>query len=510
MLDLGSNSFRLLVADAEADGNIRPVLREREMLHLGGVIALDPTIPDDMIDRCVGAVKRLHDLAVRTGSSATLAVATSAIRDAANRSDVVAALETAAGSPVRVLSGNEEADLAFLGVAASIATPPGPHMVLDLGGGSLEIAIGEGRTIDWSTSLDVGVSRLHSAHVDTDPMSIDNRRAIETAVRTRLEPAIEAIAGLQPTSTVAVGGSIRSIGQVVAQAAIGWQPPTLNQFTLSRSDVTGLRDQLIGLPVEERRTVPAMKESRAEHLGTAAVIVAEVMRALDIEETFVSFWGLREGVVLEELGRPGIATGHDLRPNAVERMASQFTPDTTHSDHVALLADSIFTQTRRFHELGDEDRELLRYAARLHTIGQSVAFRNYPQHSAYLLEHSELRGFGPTELAILMSVVRSHRRGKAKAGFAPYEGLYRAGRARVDAIVPILHTADNLDRSLDQSIEDVALQITQDRIEIELIGDRAHLRRRWAESAVESMHHGLGVHLHFRDEQLTKDPLRSA
>ncbi|MFB3098760.1 MAG: Ppx/GppA phosphatase family protein, partial [Acidimicrobiia bacterium] len=137
ILDLGSNSFRLLVADVASEGAIHPVLRAREFLRLGSEIASDGSLAENVIKRAEGAAGHLAGLASRTGAEQSMAVATSAIRDASNSEEVVDRLQTAAGMPIRVIDGQEEARLSFLGAASSIALPPGPHLVLDLGGGSL-------------------------------------------------------------------------------------------------------------------------------------------------------------------------------------------------------------------------------------------------------------------------------------------------------------------------------------------------------------------------------------
>ena len=160
ILDLGSNSFRLLVADVASEGAIRPVLRAREFLRLGSEVASDGSLAEDVIERAVGAAGHLAGLAYRTGAEQSIPVATSAIRDASNCDEVVDRLQVAAGMPIRVLDGQEEARLSFLDVASSIALPPGPHLVLDLGGGSLELAVGSGATPVWTDSADLGVSRL--------------------------------------------------------------------------------------------------------------------------------------------------------------------------------------------------------------------------------------------------------------------------------------------------------------------------------------------------------------
>jgi exopolyphosphatase/guanosine-5'-triphosphate,3'-diphosphate pyrophosphatase len=214
ILDLGSNSYRLLVADVASEGAIRPVLRAREFLRLGSEIASDGSLAEDVIKRAEGAAGHLAEIASCTGAEQSIAVATSPIRDASNCEEGVDRLQQAAGMPIRVIDGQEEARVSSLGVAASIALPLGPHLVLDLGGGSLELAVGSGATPVWTDSADLGVSRLHADCVRNDPLSGDDIARLQQRVGSRLEPIVPQVAMLHPGWTVSVGGPNRALVQL--------------------------------------------------------------------------------------------------------------------------------------------------------------------------------------------------------------------------------------------------------------------------------------------------------
>ncbi len=502
VLDLGSNSFRLLIADVEEGGGIRPVLREREMLHLGGRLANRPDLPEADVDAAVAATKRLHDLGVRTGADRTIAVATAAVRSAGNRDGIVARLSEAAGTQVRVLDGSEEARLGFIGVAASIALPAEPHMVMDLGGGSLELSVGKGQSVEWSTSLPIGVSRLHAVHVTEDPMQEGAATAIAETVAASLRPAVTEIQERQPRSVVAIGGPIRALARVIAANTLGWTPSILNQFYVTADEVCGRMEHFVLQNRQERLAVAGVKESRVDEIATASVIWNTVFQMLRLERVWVSYWGLREGAIIDEYGAHEFPIGKALRDESVARMARRFVADPTHSEHVAHLASRVFAQTFRIHGLAERDRELMLHAARLHTIGMSVAFNGYARHGAYLIENSELRGFSPNEIAILASLVRFHRRGVAHTDYEPYRHLTRASRARVDGMAAILHAADVLDRSLDQSVRDIELRHEPGIIRAHLVGDHPHIRRDWADRATQAIARAFDVSLVFDGDQL--------
>ncbi len=502
VLDLGSNSFRLLVADVEKGGSIRPVLRERELPHLGAQLARSQLVPEPAITAAVGATKRLHDLAVRTGADRTIAVATAAIRAAENRDAILARLGEAAGTTVRLLEGEEEARLGFIGVAASVAVMEEPHVTMDLGGGSLEFAVGSGQTVVWSASVPVGVARLHAAHVAHDPIRSDEVAAIADEVMTTIEGSVAEIGRRDPKTAVAIGGPIRALTRVIAARTLGWRPGILNQFYVTADEIQSTMEQMMALQRSERLAIPGVKESRVDEITTTAVIWNAIFERLGLERVWVSYWGLREGAIIDEYGAHAFPAGLDLRAESVARIAQRFVKDMVHSDHVAHLAGSLFAQSRRLHGLAERDRRLLLHAARLHTIGMSVAFNGYARHGAYLVEHSELRGFSPNEIAILASLVRFHRRGIAAMEYEPYRHLTKASRTRVDGLVALLHAADVLDRSLDQSVHEVELRHEPGVIRLQLIGPDPHIRSDWAASARRAVSHAFETELVFDQTQL--------
>jgi len=497
ILDLGSNSFRLLVADVASDGAIQPVLRARELLRLGREGALTRSLTEDVIRRAVGAAGHLAGLGRRTGAERSMAVATSAIRDASNRQEVVDRLQVATAMAINVIDGREEARLGFLGVASSIALPAGNHLVLDLGGGSLELAVGSDATPVWTGSTDLGVSRLAAECVTSDPLSSEAIAALQERVRARLEPIVPRVRHLHPGWCVSVGGPNRALLQMAIGTSSVWQPATLNQTWMTAEELAALRDRLLSMPLDERLAMPGMKSSRAEQLPTAAVIVATVLDLLGVDRTVVSYWGLREGAILDAYGDTALAFGQELRPASVSRMEGRFSPHAAHDAHVAGLAASLFDQLAGLHHLDAVARELLVYSARLHTIGMGVGFRGYHRHGAYLIENSALRGFDPAEIASLASIVRFARSGVTGGDYPPLETLGDDGKRRVSRLAAILHLADAADRGLDQSVESITITLATDQVTASLVGVDPELRREWVESAQSVFRRVFGVRLRF-------------
>ena len=295
VLDLGSNSFHLLVADVDPPARVDAVHRQREMLHLGRVVARHGHLPTEHVRRATAEVARLSARARDAGATTRVAVATAALRDAANSTAVVADLAAAAGHPVRVLSGDEEARLAYHGVRAALGDGDGPLAVFDLGGGSLELAVGTGEEPHLVTSCDIGASRL-SALVASDPISAADRGRVRDAVATELARAGGAFATPLPPRVAVIGGTVRAMARLVADPGAPTGPHGVS-VTLAR--LRGLRDGLCALGLAGRVDVPGLPAARADHLHVAAIALVEVLQRLRVEQVDVCDWGLREGVLLE-------------------------------------------------------------------------------------------------------------------------------------------------------------------------------------------------------------------
>ncbi len=475
VLDLGSNSFHILVAEASEDGAITPVLREREMLHLGALVTEHGHVPDEDADRAVAVVAHFTDLARRTGADPLLPIATSALREAENGPEVVARLSEAAGTDVRVIDGTTEARMGFRGVRASVVPGREPLLVMDLGGGSLEFALGRGDDVLWSASLPVGVGRIAARSVRNDPLSDGDRRRIREAVDEALLPVLRELEQHEIGDVVAIGGTVRALARVVAASLSDWLPASLNMFRVPAVRFGQWAERLANMDLDERLAVEGMKENRADHLHVAALIIAAVQDRLGIAELTVSDWGMREGALRDAFGLPLPETGSELRSAAVLRLRNLFVAhDANHLDHVATLAVRLFDDLTELHGLGDAERELLRHAAELHDIGEAIALRGHHKHSAYLIENSEIRGFSPGEVGILCTLARFHKSRGIKSGFPAYAALRGDRQDAVQKLLPLLQVADGLDRSRDQAVHDVEMTVLEDAVEIRLHGEELH------------------------------------
>src|SRR6478672_3765959 len=455
-LDLGSNSFHLRVADEVArEGRISP-----------------PTA-----DRAVASIRRLRQLADASGAQEVIAKATSAIRTASNGSELVDRIEAETGVEVEVISGLEEARLIFAAVRASLVLEPAPALCIDVGGGSVEVMIGDAAGLRWATSLPLGVGRLTAELVRHDPPVKTDRTALEERVREVLAPIVDEVRTRKPRMAVGTSGTINDLARLAAASEDGEIPASANGLRIHVDQLRALQRRLLKMSTAERRRLPGIEDKRAELLPAGVTLLVTMLDELGldqlgVEEMTFSDWALREGIVLDAVSAHDpddwSDDPHALRRAAVAGLARRCGSDAAHSQHVAKLALSLFDQTRTLHELGTDDREMLEYAALLHDIGQHVSRKGHHRHAAYLVENAQLRGFSPDEIEFLAALVRHHRRGEPKASEPRFAALDKDSRERVRKLAALLRLADGLDRGRRGVVDGVDVAIGTDLVVLRL------------------------------------------
>jgi len=299
-LDLGSTSFNLLIADVGRDGSIRPVVREKVMLRLGEVMATRDKIPGEVTRRTLEVARELRRIAAQEKVQRFLPVATAALREARNGRKVADKIGKVLGEPVRILSGEEEARVIFRAFQRRLDLGPEPALGLDLGGGSLEIALGSSRGVEREVTLPLGAVRLKGELVAGDPMTAEEAGRLRARVREALAPHAAALRGAGAERAVAAGGSVRGLARLVSAAEGGEALPR----ELPAAKLRALADALRPSDHAGRLAMPGMRRRRADLLPTAAWILTAVAETLDVEAFTLCDWGLREGVLLEALSVP--------------------------------------------------------------------------------------------------------------------------------------------------------------------------------------------------------------
>jgi exopolyphosphatase / guanosine-5'-triphosphate,3'-diphosphate pyrophosphatase len=484
VIDLGSNSFRLVVFMAGAgwwkrtDEIYEPV-RIGEGLMASGVLGEEP------MRRALATLDVFAHFcrAGGLGEDAVDAVATSAIRDAENAAGFLATARERFGLPIRVLSREQEARYGYLAAVNSTTLRDGS--VLDLGGGSLQLVRVAERLISRSGSWPLGTVRMSERFLP--PNGPAKRRQLEE-LREHVAAELKQAPWLAPDGRrsgggrlVGIGGTVRNLA-AAAQRVAGLPSNGVQGMVIEREALEQLVQRLAALPAAERASVPGIKPARADLILAGAVVVQGVLLAGGFDALETTEAGLREGVFFERyLAAQEQPLFADVRRASVLNMAAQYQVDVEHTEHVAALALGMFDELAALglHDGDPRERELLWAACMLHDIGMSIDYDDHHKHSRYLILNGALPGFTPVETAIVAQAARYHRKGMPVAG--PMAALFGDGdAARLDRCATLLRLAEDLERSRDQLVRSTSLALADGEVQLRLIADGESAVPRWA------------------------------
>jgi exopolyphosphatase/guanosine-5'-triphosphate,3'-diphosphate pyrophosphatase len=478
VIDLGSNSFRLVVFTA-TEGSWRRTDEIYEAVRIGAGLDASGRLGRKPMARALATLGVFCHFCRASGIRDTdvRAVATSAIRDAANRDEFLRCAREQTGVEIRVLSREEEARFGHLAAVNSTTIADGT--VLDLGGGSLQLVETVGRHPGRLGSWPLGAVRMTERFLaDGDPAPKKALKALRAHVAVQLADA----PWLTRTGRrlVGIGGTVRNLA-AAAQAEAGLPSLGVQGFVLDRDALAGLVERLAELPAAERGSVQGVKPARADLILAGALVVQATLEAGGFEGIEVTEAGLREGVFFSEHfdGEPALVD--DVRRASVLNLAVQFRVDPAHTEHVARLALGLFDELAAagLHPGDRLERELLWAACVLHDIGVAVDYDDHHKHSRYLILNASLPGFDPAEVALVAQAARYHRKGTPDLG--PMAPLARDGdRERLDRLATLLRLAEDLERSRDQSVRAVHVRAANDTVRLELEAAGEVSVARWA------------------------------
>lgn len=478
--DLGSNSFRLVVFTSQ-DGWWRRTDEIYQPVRVGEGMAATGELGAAPMRRALETLEVFAHFCSASGleSDEIDAVATSAIRDAANQEAFLSKAVKRAGIPIRVLSREEEARYGFLAAVNSTTLADG--CVLEIGGGSLQLVSVVGRHAAESASWRLGAVRMTERFLDDDgPATKKQLDRVRAHTRDRLERA--PWLGRSGDRLVGVGGTVRNLA-VAAQREADLPSGGVQGYVISRETIDGLVDKLASLPRADRGKVRGIKPGRADVILAGAVVIQTVMEVGGFPALETTEAGLREGVFfsrfLADRGDPPVFD--DVRSASVLNLAAQYGVDPDHTAHVAKLALSLFDALAAagLHPGDPMERELLWAASTLHDIGVAVDYDDHHKHTRYLVLSAGLPGFSPREVALIAQAARYHRKGMPSAG--PLAALLRKGdNAVLDRCAVLLRLAEDLERSRDQAVRDVAVVVDGDAVTLTLDAEGDVSVPRWA------------------------------
>jgi exopolyphosphatase/guanosine-5'-triphosphate,3'-diphosphate pyrophosphatase len=482
VLDVGSNTVHLVVVDGHADGTFAVVGRERDTLRLAEAAFPSMSLPPEAVGRLVASVTRMRAVADRLGAGALVGFATSAIREARNGLDVLGRVREATGVTIAVLPGVEEARLTYLAARRWTTFSARRLLVVDIGGGSLEVAAGEGERPELARSFPLGATRLTRRFVRSDPVRPEELVALRVHALALLGPLAERLRERPWDVVCGTSKTFRNLGEVAGALPGAPTPPHAFGFAgadghtapiLTREALNVVAGYLAGTSAKERGRLSGLDPLRAGTVVAGSQVAALVMQAFGLRELVLAPWALREGVILETMAEVGHAA--EAAPDAaaprrrsVLDFARRHAWDEPHCSQVTALALSLFDQTTALHGLGPAERELLEAAGLLHDVGYAVAQSSHHKHSLYLIRNADLDGWSARELLLVANVARYHRKALPSARHDDYMALDDADRVVVRRLAALLRVADGLDADHFQVVEEVRVVEEGEALRLEL------------------------------------------
>lgn len=472
-LDIGSNSIHMVVAEVESDGRFHVLDRAKDMIGLGHGTLRTGRLSARAMRGGLGALAAFRTLAVRQGVQRFKVVATSAVREATNGGEFISRVRGEVGLRVRVIPGHEEARLIYLGVRHAMDLRRGPTVIMDIGGGSVELILAEGNAAVAMHSFKLGVARLSEEFELSDRPSPKAVARLERRLAQELDPLLDAMARRRPRRVVATAGTLLTLISMIAYRRGAPPDGRLHNFSVTAEEVARLRRQLSRSSRAERLHLKGLDAKRVDQIVAGACLADHVLHRLAVPEMVACTWALREGLLLDFVARHqrGIEENErftDVRRRSVARLARHLGETGAHGPHVARLAVRLFDQIAGDLRLEPRAREWLEFAAWLHDVGHHISHHDHHRHSYYLITNGELLGFEPGEIEIIAQTARYHQKAAPKRSDATFQSLPRPARHVVRALSAVLRVADGLDRSQYGVVRDVTLLRRRNRLVLQL------------------------------------------
>lgn len=424
-IDVGTNSIHMVVVQIKTSIPTFSVIEsEKATVRLGERCSQSGNLTEEAMLRSIEALKRCQEICQTFKVEEIVAVATSATREAPNGQEFIKRIYDELGIDIEIISGQEEARRIYLGVISAMDLRDEPHLLIDIGGGSTEMVLGDGRDPTYLSSTKIGAVRLTDLFVKTDPISQPNYDRLLGYIHGSIERPTDDLQALlskqniQSVKAIGTSGTIETLATLHAKENLGAVPSPLQGYEIPFADLENIVWRLQKSSLEERTAL--VRQKRAEIILAGALVLLETMRLLEIPSITLCQRALREGLVVDWMIRHGyIEDGwryqSSIRDRSILKLADKYGIDITYAKQVADHALSIFDQTKGvFHEWGDQERHLLWAAAMLHNSGHHVSHDAHHKHSYYLIRNGELLGYTESEIEIIANLARYHRKSEPK------------------------------------------------------------------------------------------------
>ena len=461
VIDVGSNSIRLVVAELSPGGGFRILDEERESTRLAKALSSTGRLGPRSIDESLDALRRFQSIAEGFQVSQLRTIATCAVREAQNGNEFCQRAKAEARLDIDVISDEEEAQLAYRSVLQTYDISDKNVAIADVGGGSTEIVLVSENHIEEIYSTPLGAVRLTEMFCSPGLFGDDYKPLIQFINR-QLKKTIRK-PPFPPQILFGSGGTFTNLGSML-RAARGDQSEPKRGYRVTRAEVRHLLDRLQKMTLKQRRSVPGLNSDRADIIVAGVAVVDLIMRRLKVNVLRIHQRGVRDGMLWSMIDQRDQPTTQSIPHDAgLEQFVTSCGADLSHVRHVAKLAGAIFSHLAEPFQLHSTDRTLLESAAMLQDVGYLINYDRHHKHSYHLILNSQLPGFSRHELELVANVARYHRGARPKRKHPNLQKVSREERTRVRQLAAILRIAGGLDRSHSQRVQSVTASVFNGR-----------------------------------------------
>lgn len=457
-IDIGTNSFHMVIATVNEKGVLNIISREKEMVRLGSSGRDMKYLQEDAIERGLETLHRFAKIA-ESHNAIIRAVATSAVREALNKESFTKRVANDIGIDVEVVSGIEEGRLIYLGVIHALPLYDNQTLIIDIGGGSTETIIGKGLKAQYINSEKIGAIRLTKLFCENGTYTKNTAEEIREYIKGEWTPILNQIKEIGFQKVVGTSGTILSLATMALLAKKKNIPEILNGYTISAKDILSIIKTITKAKnVSEISRIPGVEAKRADIILAGSLILETAIKELNIKEICTSPYALREGIVydtydkmksLEELQHLS-----NLRFETIVELAKRYNVYNSHSQHIRQISLKLYEFLKDYHNLGEYEKEMLECSAILHDIGYWISHDQHHKHSYYIITHSDLPGFTNDEAELIGTIARFHRKSLPKKSHPEFAKFNEKNQFIIKVLAGILRIAEGIDRRQKQYVND--------------------------------------------------------
>ncbi len=475
-IDVGTNSFHMIIASVDQRGVLTIKRREKEMVRLGSSGGDMKKITPDAFERAVQTLNRFAAIA-KSENAIIRAVATSATREAENQNEFLEIIKDKTGIEIEVISGIEEGRLIYKGVSRSLPIDNLKALIIDIGGGSTETIIGHKGEVILVNSAKIGAIRLTKQFFPDGNATDEQIQLCREHIKGDWTPVLKRLIESGFEIFIGTAGTIYNLAvmSLIMKGAI--VPDILNGMTIPREDMLEVINKVVSAKTfKEREQLQGIDPKRADIILAGALILESAIKNLNIQKILISSYSLREGVLFDRIEKIRAfkewrSLSH-LRFESVSNLCKKYKVDLNHSGHVAKLALRLFDSLQSLFNLTDYERELLESASLMHDIGYCISQDQHHKHSCYIIQNSTLPGFTNSETEIIANIARYHRKSHPKPKHDNFKVLTPEKQKLVSILSCMLRIAEGTDRRQIQIVKDYDIKLNSRTITIGLLYDK--------------------------------------